>query len=198
MFKLGITGGLGSGKSLAASFFAENGAFVFDADHEAKRHLKTSKSTQRNIINSFGEGVINPAGDLDFKLLAKTAFKHTDRQQILNRILWPEVESLISEASVTAENNGYELFVVDAALLIEANFKDIFDALLVITASEEIRIERARMRGNLTVEQIRKRMQLQLPDAEKVKAADYIIENNGTVSQYRAGLAELFHNILHK
>ena len=88
MFKLGITGGIGSGKSTAASFFEKNGAKVFNADKEAKKHLKHTSSLQHKIINAFGEGVTDN-NKLSIKKLAEVAFSSQIEQKILNGLMWP-------------------------------------------------------------------------------------------------------------
>ncbi len=184
MIKLGITGGLGSGKSLAAEFFARKGAAVFDADAEAKHHLHNSKSLQRKLINVFGKKITNDQDKLDYKLLAEAAFASKMDQQILNGIVWPEIYILVEKAAEKAQQQNEDLFVVDAALLLEAKFTGLFDKILLIAADREIKIERALARGNLSEEQIHKRISLQLTDAEKRKLADHTILNNGTIRQF--------------
>lgn len=184
MYRLGLTGGLGSGKSTAARFFAERGAVVFDADQEAKKLLQTSLSLQKKLIDIFGSRITDSAGNLDFGQLALTAFASEKDQQTLNQLIWPEVYLLIEKADREALSGDTKLFVVDAALLIEAQFLKLFQTILLITADREVRIKRALQRGNLSRDQIEKRMQLQWTDSEKKKFAHHTISNNGTVDEF--------------
>ncbi len=196
MFKLGITGGLGSGKSLASEYFARKGAVVFDADVEAKTHLHNSKSLQRKLINVFGNKITSEYDKIDFKLLAETAFANKMDQQILNGIIWPEVYILVEKAAKKALAENADLLVVDAALILEAKYTSLFDKILLIAADREIKIERARARGNLSEEQIYKRIKLQLTDAEKRKLADHTIMNNGTIKQLYSKLGRFYKKII--
>ncbi|SVE64989.1 uncharacterized protein METZ01_LOCUS517843, partial [marine metagenome] len=119
MYKLGITGGMGSGKSTAADFLLQKGAIVFDADEEAKKHLLSHLELQNRIIDIFGAPVIRE-NRLDLLRLSEHVFSSKDRQSSLNSIIWPEVYTLIVSASEKAELDRSNLFVVDAALLLEA------------------------------------------------------------------------------
>jgi len=184
MFRIGITGGIGSGKTTAAKILKRKmNAFLFDADKEAKRHLLSSHPLQNKLINVFGKEIQTENGKLDPKLLAAAAFKNELNQQLLNGILWPEVFILIEEAIQTAKEQKYSTFIVDAALLVEAGLINQFDKIILITAPEELRINRAIRRKNLSIEQINKRASLQWPDEKKRIHADIIIENDGTTDK---------------
>ena len=111
MYKLGITGGISSGKSTAAEYFKlKEGTFIFNADKESKRHLKNSKGLQRKIINSFGQGVVKN-NMLALDLLAEKAFTNETNHKILNGIIWPEVFILISKKYEEIKNTHYKLFI---------------------------------------------------------------------------------------
>ena len=154
MFKIGITGGIGSGKTTAAKILKRKmNAFLFDADKEAKVHLLSSHPLQKKLINVFGKEIQAENGKLDPKLLAAAAFKDELNQQLLNGILWPEVFILIEEAIQTAKKQKYSTFIVDAALLVEAGLLNQFDKIILITAPEKMRINRAIRRKNLSIDQ---------------------------------------------
>ncbi len=191
MRKLGITGGLGSGKSTAARFFAHQGAWVFDADSEAKKLLRSVPAIQSQVVTAFGREITDADGRLDFNRLARAAFRSPDEQQKLNRILWPEVRRLIKNEMKTAEIQSTEWFIVDAALLMEAKYEDLFDLILLITADKDIRIRRAMTRSSLSEEQILKRMNLQMPEDEKIKRADITVLNNENIPALESRLTEL-------
>tara|TARA_Y100001970_G_C13805780_1_gene637396 strand:- start:10 stop:600 length:591 start_codon:yes stop_codon:yes gene_type:complete len=177
MYKLGITGGIGSGKSTAASFFKSKGAFIVDADEEAKKLIIKSDQLQTSIIYEFGENVTHH-GRLDLQLLSQIAFSSPARQQRLNSLVWPSVDDLIKLKEVEARKGKITLFIVDAALLLEAGFETFFDSILLITADSAIRKQRVALRKNIPEKQIEQRMALQMPESEKEKRADYIIRNN--------------------
>ena len=190
MYKLGITGGIGSGKSTAAEFFMRKGAVVFDADVEAKHHIQKTESVQKLIINNFGSQITTD-NHLDLNKLSKIAFSSDKNQKILNGIVWPEVSFLMYNAAYKAENKYVKLFIVDAALLLEAKFTEFFNSILLITAEESVRYNRILLRENIPEDQIEKRMAFQMPESQKKKLAHTTIENNGDVPELYTKL-ELF------
>ena len=190
MYKLGITGGIGSGKSTAAEFFMRKGAVVFDADVEAKHHIQKTESVQKLIINNFGSQITTD-NHLDLNKLSKIAFSSDKNQKILNGIVWPEVSLLMYNAAYKAENKCVKLFIVDAALLLEARFTEFFNSILLITAEESVRYNRILLRENIPEDQIEKRMAFQMPESQKKKLAHTTIENNGDVPELYTKL-ELF------
>ena len=194
MFKLGITGGMGSGKSTAAHYFKRKGATIFDADEEAKRHLLSHVDLQNRIIDTFGIQVTQ-GSNLDLLKLSEYVFSHKQYHDTLNKIIWPEVYALIKSASEKATCNNTDLFVVDAALLLEAGYTDFFNSILLITAQKSMRIQRIRLRKNIPEEQIEKRMALQMPESEKKKLAQTIIENNEDVQELYMKLDKFYNKL---
>jgi len=182
MYKLGITGGIGSGKSTASAFFKKKGAFIFDADSEAKKLFSNNPVLTRRIITTFGSEV-STNNRLELKKLSELVFSSKSLQNSLNKIIWPEVSQVMLNAANNAENDGVKLFIVDAALLFEAGFTEFFNSVLLITAIKSIRYNRILLRKNIPENQIEKRMALQLPEWEKKKLAGTTIENNGTLSE---------------
>ena len=190
MYKLGITGGIGSGKSTASEFFEKKGAFIFDADSEAKNLLANNSNLSQRIIATFGSQVTTKK-QLDLKRLSVLVFSSKSLQNKLNKIVWPEVSSVMIDAAEKAENDGVTLFIVDAALLIEAGFNDFFNSILLITADKSMRLNRILLRKNIPENQIEKRMALQMPESEKQKQAQTTIKNNGNMQELHTQL-ELF------
>ena len=190
MYKLGITGGIGSGKSTASEFFKKKGAFIFDADSEAKNLLANNSNLSQRIIATFGSQVTTKK-QLDLKRLSVLVFSSKSLQDKLNKIVWPEVSSVMIDAAEKAQNNGVTLFIVDAALLIEARFNDFFNSILLITADKSMRLNRILLRKNIPENQIEKRMALQMPESEKQKQAQTTIKNNGNMQELHTQL-ELF------
>ena len=190
MYKLGITGGIGSGKSTASEFFEKKGAFIFDADSEAKNLLANNSNLSQRIIATFGSQVTTKK-QLDLKRLSVLVFSSKSLQDKLNKIVWPEVSSVMIDAAEKAQNDGVTLFIVDAALLIEAGFNDFFNSILLITADKSMRLNRILLRKNIPENQIEKRMALQMPESEKQKKAQTTIKNNGNMQELHTQL-ELF------
>ena len=180
MYKLGITGGIGSGKTTVSSLLEERGATVFNADKEGKIRLKNSISLQHKLINLFGKAVTEK-GHLVLSKLAQVAFSSKLNQDLLNGIMWPEVMILIDQAIHHAEKNNTSLFIVDAALIFEANLQNLLDCVLLVSAPEEKRMKRAIRRKNLPTSQIQQRMSLQLEENEKINKADFVIYNETTL-----------------
>ena len=178
MIKIGITGGIASGKSTIANFFKnKRESVIFNADKESKKHLKVSKNLQKKIIHIFGDDVVLN-NKLNFELLAKKAFSDPINHKILNGIMWPEIYILITNSYNTQNNNNYKFFVVDAAVIFEANFQSFFDKTILITAKKDLRIKRAIKRNNLPLESIQNRISLQMSDNKKKTIANYVITNN--------------------
>jgi len=190
MYKLGITGGIGSGKSTASEFFRKKGAFIFDADSEAKNLLINHSNLRQRIIAAFGSQVTTNK-QLDLKRLSALAFSSSSLQNKLNNIVWPEVSSVMIDTAEKNENDGKTFFIVDAALLIEARFNDFFNSILLITAEKSIRYDRILLRKNIPQNQIERRMALQMPESEKQEQAQTTIKNNGNMQELYTQL-ELF------
>tara|TARA_B100000959_G_C14893811_1_gene587911 strand:- start:650 stop:1240 length:591 start_codon:yes stop_codon:yes gene_type:complete len=194
MYKLGITGGIGAGKTTASHFFEKKKARIFNADREAKSHLKKTITLQHKIIESFGKDVVEN-NKLSLKKLAEVSFSNKLNQEILNGIMWPEVYLLIDNAIEQAQLDNIQIFIIDAAMLFEAKINNILDSILLITAKKSIRIERAKKRKNLALEQIQNRMSLQISEKIKKIKSNYTINNNGTIDQFYQKLEEYYNSL---
>ena len=195
MYKLGITGGIGSGKTTVSSLLEERGATVFNADKEAKLRLQNSISLQHKLINLFGNAVTEK-GHLVLSKLARVAFSSKLNQDLLNGIMWPEVMILIDQKIIQAERNDIQLFIVDAALIFEANLQNLFDSVLLISAPEEKRMSRALRRKNLPSSQIQQRMTLQLSENEKIEKADFVIYNLTTLDDLQTEVDTFYKTLI--
>ena len=196
MYKIGITGGIASGKSAASTFFKnKENSYVFNADKESKRHLKKSHSLQKKLIHVFGNG-ISKNKKIDIEKLAKIAFANPTNHKILNGIMWPEIYILINKEYEKQLRNNYKFFIVDAALIFEANFQNFFDKIILITAKKDLRINRAIKRNNLPLESIQNRISLQLSDNKKKKLADYIVTNNLGIDNFYKKIEKIYLELL--
>ncbi len=197
MYKLGITGGIGSGKTTVSNYIEQtyDSVYLFNADKESKSHLKKSLSLQHRIINVFGSAVtVN--NKLEISKLAEVAFSDKINQNILNGIMWAEVFILINNKIEECQKSKIKLFIVDAAMIFEAKLENLFDSTLLITSKKEVRLKRAEKRRNISLEQIKKRMSLQLSEGEKQKIATHIIKNNNDIDSLYASVDKFYKKIL--
>jgi dephospho-CoA kinase len=199
MLKVGLTGGIASGKSTVGEMLVARGAHLTRADEISHRLMNPGKPVYEEVIRRFGRGVLNADGTVNRARLAEAAFGSGGASRIeeLNQIVHPAV---LKEQQAWMESVGLSdpraIAVVEAALLLEAGARSQFDRLIVVTCRPEQRIERWAERVHVDSEVARKevarRMAAQLPDAEKVKAADYVIDNSGTVAETEKQVAEVF------
>ena len=196
MYKLAITGGIGSGKTSASDFLLKSlkSVYIFNADKESKNHLKNSLSLQHRLINKFGLDITDN-NKLNIQKLADVAFSNKINQEILNGIMWSEVFILINNKILDCKKNNISLFVLDAAMIFEAKLEHMFDSTLLITADKDTRLKRAIKRHNISLEQIKSRMSLQLSESKKKNLADYIINNNGTIKQLENKLKKFYSEL---
>jgi dephospho-CoA kinase len=192
MLRLGITGGLGSGKSTAARFFADLGARLFDADAEAKLILLRYEPIRQELIEEWGDAILNEVGEIDFLKLATYAFAKPERQHRLNEIIHPKVIQVAEHEMMKASQEGIHLFVLDVPLLFESQMERYLDYTLAIVAAEGIRVQRALARVTMSEAEIRKRIKLQLTDEDRIARADFVISNNGTLEEFQQKLQQLY------
>jgi len=192
MLKIGLTGGIGSGKSTASSYLEKIGSYIFDADSEAKIILANSEKVQSDIIEEFGSDVLDGDGNIDKGKLARVAFQDKDHQLLLNAIIHPyvfrEMDKQFEDISTKGKHSS---FVVDGAVILESGLDQHLDFILLIASLLKFRVERALKRGNLAREDILNRIELQWTDEEKSEMADYTIHNNGSQKDLKEKI-ELF------
>ena len=197
MLKIGLTGGIGSGKSEVSKFFQAWGAYIFDADKEAKHIINTDESAQKEIIKEFGSDVIDADQNIDNQKLARVAFQDEFHQLVLNSIIHPHVFKKIDSAfEKIQQQNKHNCFVVDAALIYESGADTHMDYVIVITSLLRYRTERVMSRNNMTRDDFLKRVSLQWPDEDKEHMADYIIQNNSDLNNLEKESKKIFDSII--
>lgn len=177
--RVGITGGIGAGKSIVCRLFQVLGIPVYDADREAKNIMVEDEAVIASLKNAFGEKVYQASGELDRAYLAEMVFNDKDKLDELNSIVHPAVIRA-GETWADAQEGAYSL--KEAALLFESGSYKKLDFTIMVTADEAIRIERVMERDQVTEQQVRARMEKQWPDSQKIVLADAIIINDGTES----------------
>lgn len=175
-YKVGLTGGIGSGKTFCADIFREIGIPVYESDSEAKKLMISDSSIQNGLINLFGKEVYHEDGSLNRKLLGSKIFQDESLRESVNQIVHPAVRN---DFSKWAEEQTKAPYVIqESALLYEIGAEKFFDAMIVVDAPIDIRIERVMARDQITREEVLHRIKSQMPASEKKVKADYIIVND--------------------
>ena len=196
MRTLGVTGGIGSSKTTVCGFLEEQGARVFYADIEAKRLMREDPDVQAAIVNAFGEAAYDEEGALDRAYLADRAFGDAEQLDRLNAIVHPHVFEAFEAAKARAADAEVSLLVHEAALLFEAGGDEHVDATAAVVAPDADRIDWVTARDDVTPDQVRARMQHQLPQDELRERADYVIENDGSLDDLRRKSVELYWTVV--
>jgi dephospho-CoA kinase len=181
---IGITGGIGSGKSTVASLLAELGAIIIDADKIGYEVLDTDNQARKQVVAAFGQGILNPNGSVNRKEIGKIVF--TDRKALLhlNQIMHPLINRIVKTKLMDFKKQKVSIVVLDAPLLIEANWINMVDTIWVITTSEANVFRRLEKIGFPDAD-IAARISCQLPESEQVKMADIVINNNFGLEELR-------------
>lgn len=198
MLKVGLTGGIAAGKSVVGEMFVALGARLVQADRIAHSLMQPGEPVYNEVVRHFGREILNPDGSVNRSKLAELAFgpvtvpegKRALRIEELNRIVHPVVIRSQDEwMQEMGRQDPHVVAIVEAALILEAGAAKRFDRLVVVTCNAEQRVARFAVRQKIDLEAARKevarRMAAQLPDEEKIKAADYVIDNSGTLESTR-------------
>jgi dephospho-CoA kinase len=178
MLKVGITGGIGSGKTTVCQIFEKLGVPVYYADQRAKELMEDDALLRTEIKQEFGDEVYDADGKLNRKLLAEIVFSNEEKLVKLNGMVHPAVFRDNQSWNEILAKRGYTYVLKEAALLVETGSYRMLDKLIVVSAPEEDRIRRVMARDDSTEQQVRGRIRAQMPEEQKVKYADYIIYND--------------------
>ncbi len=202
MLKVGLTGGIASGKSVVGEMFVALGAHLIQADAIAHELMQPGEVVYQEVVRHFGEGILNVDGTVHRARLAEAAFgaggeNKDSRIQELNRIVHPAVIRRQEEwMEEVGRRDPRAIAMVEAALILEAGSGKGFDRLVVVTCRPEQRIRRWAARVGVDEESARRevgrRMAAQLPDEEKIKAADYVIDNSGSLDETRRRVGQIY------
>lgn len=181
MLRIGLTGGLASGKSFVGHAFADLGCHFIEADDLGHQVLLPDGEAYADVVREFGQGILKPDGFIDRRKLGALVFDQPALLEKLNRLVHPPVGA--RQAKMIAEiaaRDPKAIVVVAAAILVETGSYKRFDRLIVVTCTLEQQIERAMKRGPSTREEVLARLSRQLPLEQKVRLADYVIDTSGT------------------
>ncbi|NAS30887.1 dephospho-CoA kinase [Flavobacteriaceae bacterium R38] len=190
---IGLTGGIGSGKSTVAKMFSDLGIAVFIADDEAKKLMNSSQEIHDEIITAFGEETYTNKG-LNRKFLATVVFNHKEQLELLNSIVHPKVKKHFND---WCEHQKSPYVIKEAAILFENDGYTYCDEMILVTAPKETRIERVLERDGMKREEILARMENQWDDEKKIPLSDYVIENVD-IEKTRAEVDKIHNLILKK
>ena len=189
---IGITGGIGSGKSTIARLFSELGLPTIDSDEIARAALEKGAPGYQPAIDCFGDEILAADGAIDRRELASLVFSDDSKRRALEAILHPIVREKIRMSSDALAQAGHRFIVVEVPLLFEAGWEAGFDAVIAVSCDEEIAIARAMQRLSISRDDARARIAAQAPAAEKVARADAAIDNSGDLDEARAQVKKLF------
>ena len=190
---IGVTGGIGSGKSTVSRTLRDLGAAVIDADVLAKNITGTGGRAFNELVEYFGKDILDDDGELDRSKLASIAFGDKVKLHALNSITHKYIADKIHETvKALSDSDKWGIIVIDAPLPIEKGFMDLADEVWVVTAKRETRIKRVMDRSGFTYEAVSERIDSQLRDEEYLRIADEVVENNGTVEELEQAVVKLF------
>lgn len=186
MLIVGVTGGIGAGKTTVSGMLAQLGARVIDADQIAREVVEKGPQVLQELVRAFGSGILRADGSLNRRELGRLAFEDSTRCERLNKIIYPHILARLKGHLDQLRKSEYRgIVVVDAALLVEWGALHLLDKLVVVEAPEDVRRQRLREHLGLSPKEIQGRMAAQLPPQEKSKQADYLIGDDVLLSVLR-------------
>ncbi len=192
---IGLTGGIGSGKSTVSQFLAELGAVILDADKVGHEVLKPDTEVWRKVVAAFGRQILTPGGDIDRAKLGEIVFSKPESLSQLNQIMHPRMYDMVKAQLEEYRRQGVDVVVLEAPLLIEAGWTSLVDKLWVTVASESTVLRRLRERTGLSQAESLARIRSQLSSQERVRHADVVINTDCSLDELRARVGELWQGL---
>ncbi|QUX27711.1 dephospho-CoA kinase [Nocardiopsis akebiae] len=198
MLTVGLTGGIGSGKSAVATELAAYGATVVDADAIAREVVEPGTPGLEAVVAEFGEQVLTPDGRLDRPRLGEIVFADEASLARLNAIVHPLVGERSSQLMEEAVASGVEVVVYDVPLLVENGLGPLYDVVVVVDAPDEVRVERVAANRGMPREQVRARIRAQADRDTRLAAADLVVDNSGTREELTERVAQLWRELVER
>ena len=197
MLKVGLTGGIASGKSTVSKIFASFGAKVLDADEVAREVLLPGQPAWTRLRQAFGQEFFHADGKVKRKQLRKRVFADPEKRSQLNAIVHPEVMKEINRrAEIFFSSVQTEVLLVDVPLLLEAGLANRFDKIVVVYVAESIQMTRLLQRDGISEEEAKQALEVQMALSKKVEQADYVIDNSGTLEETRGQVEKVWKELI--
>ena len=197
MLLVGLTGGIGAGKSTVARMLERRGAVVYDADVLARQAVLPGTAGYTKVTEVFGPEIIGEDGEIDRAALAARVFSDDEARTALESIIHPEVFRLLSQG-VEEHRDTDRVVVFDAPLVVETGFHQIADAVILVTASEQTQIERVVRDRGMSEGAVRARLAKQASDEEKAQVADFVIRNDGSTDDLKRSVDQLWKTLVER
>ena len=194
MIIIGITGGMGSGKSSVCKILEKLGVKIIEADKVAKSLYSTEPELKDKIVESFGSNVLDDWGEVSFKQLAEKAFKDDNSAALLNQITHPFIRDAIRDKIIDHSMTS-DIIAVDAALLFEGKLLYTVDYIITVSAPIKVRVNRIVSSGRFSEKEALRRISYQLSDKEKAEKADFVIQNDGSLEELKKKVESIYNEI---
>lgn len=197
MLRVGLTGGIASGKSVVSKKLSDLGAYVIDADKISKVVMRPETECWKKVVAAFGKAILQNDSSIDRKKLASIVYDDPDKRNTLNHIVHPAIKQKIEDELEKIGNESSDaVVIIEAALLVETGAYRGYDKLIVVHAPVELQIERIIKRDGITREEARKRIDAQWPIDKKIAVADYPIRNEGSLDSLYRDTTKVFSSLL--
>jgi len=196
MLRVGLTGGIATGKSTVGAMFVELGCHLIESDQITHRLFEPGQAVHAAVVSQFGNRILARDGSIDRRILGDMVFKDPQARARLNSLVHPAI--ILRQQDWLKEMEAQDphgIAIVDAALMIEVGTYKNYDKVIVVTSSSEIQRERLRARSALSEEQIESRIRSQMPTEEKIKYADFVIDNSGSIESTRAQVERVYEQL---
>ena len=196
MLRVGLTGGIATGKSTVGAMFVELGCHLIESDQITHQLFEPGQAVHAAVVKQFGNRILAPDGTIDRRILGDIVFKDPQARAKLNSLVHPAIIQRQQEWLNDMEaQDPHGIAIVDAALMIEVGTYKNYDKVIVVTCSPEIQRERLRSRSALSEEKIESRIRSQMPNEEKTKYADFVIDNSGSVESTRVQVETVYQQL---
>jgi dephospho-CoA kinase len=197
MLRVGLTGGIATGKTTVGELFVEHGCHLIDSDQIGHQLFEPGQAVHAAVVKEFGQGIVASDGSIDRRILGEIVFKDSQARSRLNGLVHPAIIERQQEWLKQVEaQDPTAIAIVAAALMIEVGTYKNYDKIIVVTCTPEIQKERLRARSRLPEDQIEARIRSQMPMAEKVKYANFVIDNSGGIDATRGQVQRVHSELL--
>jgi len=196
MLTVALTGGIATGKSVVAEILSSKGCYIDNADQAAHDLMQPGGEAYQAVVNHFGEKILTAGGLIDRRGLAQIIFAKPEERAYLNSLTHPLILKKVRETMARLEKSGeYEIYVTEAALVIEAGYQSFYDRIVLTFCQPETQIKRLSQRDGLSLEEARLKIKSQWPQENKLPLADYLIDTSGQLTETIEQTEELYFRL---